>query len=124
MPAVPSLESLCLDTIAECIHTYEPEALHLPYGGGMRLVDRLARTQRLRPETLGPLLTEWSCSEELEGRFGSALVQAAPGCRGLSALMAHRLNASQQRHTTGRAALPDGTRSASHATTDAALEAR
>ena len=89
---VPTLESICLKAIAQMVHAHEPEALTLPYGGGSVLMKHLARQGRLRPETLRPLLADWSSTAEIESNIGSTLAASASGCRGLSALAAQRLN--------------------------------
>ena len=89
---VPTLESLALRALAQLVHAHEPEALTLPYGGGSVLMKHLARQGRLRPETLRPLLADWSSTAELETNLGSTLAASASGCRGLSALAAQRLN--------------------------------
>ena len=120
----PTLESLCLDAVAENVNTYEPAALSLPCGGGARIIDRLASTNRLRPETLGPLLqADWASADELRESLGSKLVVSAPGCRGLSALAAQRLKfAACTSSVPATASMPRGTRG--HTTSAAALEAR
>ena len=93
---VPSLESLCLDAVASAVHLYEPASLagSLPYGGGGSIVERLIHDNRLRPETLNPLLADWSSAEVIEQTVGSSVAVLAPGCRGLSQLAAARLPAN------------------------------
>ena len=87
----PSLESLCYDVVAANVSIYEPNTLTLPFGGGISLLDRLRRSGRLRPETLTPILNDWSSAEALESTLGAQLTAAATGCRGLSALAVQRL---------------------------------
>ena len=82
---------------------------------------------RLRPETLQPLLSDWSLHETLHHSLGFSTAQApghdsarllasASGCRGLSALMAQRLSFQHRREASGVASsqqarqLPSGTR--------------
>jgi len=122
----PSLESLCLDAVASNLHNYEPTALELPLGGGSRIIERLARTNRLRPETLQPLLnSDWASESELQETLGVSLVAAAPGCRGLSALAAHRISFRAAGHEPySSSTLPVGTRSTSSLPSEAALAAR
>ena len=124
---VPTLGSLALDVVAVNVHQYEPHVLTLPYGGGVRLCDRLISSSRLRPETLQPLLTDWSCAGELESRLGAQLTAAASACRGLSALAVQRLQGQQAMRRDAqiqRGFLPEGTRSSRGATTDTATAAR
>ena len=98
------LESLCMDVVAANVHIYEPAALTLPYGGGLSLLERLTRSDRLRPETLAPVFNDWSSSEELKAKLGSTLTATASGCRGLGALAAQRLRYAAKTHD----AVPDG----------------
>ena len=126
---VPTLESLCLDAVAANLQRYEPSALYLPCGGGLCVIDRLARNGRLRPETLGPLLTsDWASVAELEDTLGTSLVAAAPGCRGLSQLAAQRLHFRSRQPAVGsrerKQSMPDGTLGGSASTSAAVLEAR
>ena len=81
---------------------------------------------RLRPETLQPLLSDWSLHETLHHSLGfssrqthghdsAQLLASASGCRGLSALMAQRLSFQHRREASGVAfqqtrQLPSGTR--------------
>ena len=132
MPVVPSLESLCLDVVANFVHLYEPASLAgaLPYGGGGSIVERLIHSNRLRPETLNPLLADWSAAESVEHTIGNRVAVLAPGCRGLSQLAAQRLrfaraNRGEQPYALS-SALPEGTiRPGSEATCSAAaLESR
>ena len=90
--AVPTLEQLALNALAVAVHQEEPLAVELPFGGGAAIIQRLAASGRLRPETLQPLLTDWSSSETLGRERGDRLVGAAGNCRGLSALAAQRLS--------------------------------
>ena len=90
---VPTLESLALAAVAENVHQLEPETLKmLPFGGGERVIRLLVKSGRLRPETLRPLLSDWSSCDALSEQLGEPLVAAAPGCRGLAALAAQRLS--------------------------------
>ena len=90
---VPSLESLALKALADALHTHEPDELHcLPFGGGAELMRHLVEAGRLRPETLRPLLADWSSQDKLKDALGSRLGGAAGACRGLGALAVQRLN--------------------------------
>ena len=103
MPEVPSLQSLALNAIAGLIHCHEPTELPigvLPFGGGAEIIKRLVATRRLRPETLQPLLQDWTLAPELRNALGESLsdcLSAAPNCRGLSQLAVQRLNFQRQR---------------------------
>jgi hypothetical protein len=120
-----SLESLCLDAVADNLHLYEPYALHLPCGGGLHIIDRLGQRGRLRPETLAPLLaSDWTSADELQERLGSALATgAASGSRGLSMLATQRLRFRLSAEKRKAAALPAGTREVTSSSA-AALAAR
>ena len=126
--ALESLESLCLDAVADNLHLYESYALHLPCGGGLHIIDRLGQRGRLRPETLAPLLaSDWTSADELQERLGSALVTgAASGSRGLSMLAAQRLRfqlSAEKRKAAAQLSMPAGTREAT-CSSAAALAAR
>jgi hypothetical protein len=99
MPEIPSLQALALRAVASAVHASEPSCLGmLPFGGAAEIVEHLAKQGRLRPETLRPLLlSDWSSAEALSSKIGNTLVSAAPGCRGLGALAAQRLQFEQQR---------------------------
>ena len=116
---VPTLEALATRALAENIHRMEPLALQqLPYGGGTKIIRQLLRSGHLRPETLQPLLADWSSAPDLEDEIGGHLLAgAASGCRGLSALAVQRLRFQQQQQQQRRRqthqperALPNGTR--------------
>ena len=129
--AVPTLQSLALQAVANAVNTYEPEAIHaLPYGGAMQLISSLAKDGRLRPETLRPLLlSDWSSAAALSSQLGESLAVSAPGCRGLSALAAQRLHFQARRRQQDDAAkreelLPFGTRKGDAANAAAADDLR
>jgi hypothetical protein len=131
MPSVPTLEALCLDAVAANVHHYEPSSLAgvLPYGGGCSVLERLACTRRLRPETLNPLLAETgvgSVQEAIQPVLGRELAGAAAGCRGLSALAVQRIQYAARPRDQQPASMPHGTRKQGHADyiSAAALEAR
>ena len=102
---VPTLQSLALNAVADAINHYEPECLlSLPLGGAKEIVTQLAKSGRLRPETLRPLLlSDWSSAEELATKLGGALVSAAPVCRGLGALAAQRLRFEERQRAAAAA---------------------
>jgi len=102
--AVPTLESLCVKALALHVHSNEPHELALlPYGGGKAVIDVLIQSGRLRPESLCPLLRDWSTADAAACSIGGTLVGAAPGCRGLAGLAAQRLRFTKQRQDEQRA---------------------
>lgn len=101
---VPTLESLCVKALASHVHSSEPHELAtLPYGGGKAVIDALIQSRRLRPESLCPLLRDWSTADAAADCIGGTLVCAAPGCRGLAGLAAQRLRFAKQRQDERRA---------------------
>ena len=93
MGGLPSLQQLALVVVSRHIEEYgEDGCLTLPFGCDQAVLTQLARSNRLRVDTLAPLLRSWSTAESIHDELGGTLAHGAMGSRGLGALAAQVLS--------------------------------